>query len=175
MCKAPNRAQHTVGPHVVVLLLWLPPVLPAALPANTMTLRWASEEGGRASDRRTQQGPSACPVLFPMPFVSPHLYWTAATTVSLNHFSSCPSRAGNSGLTSHERTVTELKIEVSLDWSRGLCGALMAGPAGSAHPGRAGLWAAGAAALPPRGKLGFPWCRSPEGMCPQPLLLARGY
>lgn len=65
---------------------------------------------------------------------SPHLCWFSATTVSLNHFSSHPSGAGNSGLTSHKRTVTELKIDVSLDWFRGLRSPLMAGLACPPHP-----------------------------------------
>lgn len=74
--------------------------------------QWTSKERIRASKRRTQQ----CPGLSPVLLISPHLCWFSATTVSLNHFSSHPSEAGNSGLTSHKRTVTELKIDVSLDW-----------------------------------------------------------
>lgn len=55
-----------------------------------------------------------------MPLESRHLHWSVATTVSLDHFSSCPSRVGNSGLTSCKRTVTKLKIEPCPLLDRGL-------------------------------------------------------
>ena len=75
----------------------------------------------------------------------------SATTVSLSHFSSCPSRAGNSGLTSYKRTVTELKIEVSLDWFQGPYRPLRTDSVVPAQPGRARLatWSCGPAPREP--------------------------
>lgn len=110
-------------------------------------LRKESElpKGGHSS---VQAPVRASPVLL----VSPHPSWFSATTLSLNHFSSHPSEAGNSGLTSHKRTVTELKIDVSPDWFRGLRRPLMAGLVCPPHtPRQSRTLGSGSRRPPPEG------------------------
>lgn len=73
-----------------------------------------------------------------------------------------PSRAGNSGLTSRKRTVTELKIEVSLEGYAGPWGKTWQCLPTQAEPD-SGHW--GCRPLPVR-QARLPWFRSPEGTCP---------
>lgn len=114
------RVKHLTGPstwHTVVppLVVAAPVATLALLPAfaskHCTALHRTAEERIGASKGGTGECPSAYPDFSPVPLMSPHLRWSLASTVSLDHFSSCPNRAGNSGLTSCKRTVTKLKIE----------------------------------------------------------------
>lgn len=140
-------------------------LLPAFASKHCTTLHRTAEERIGASKGGTGECPSAYPDFSPVPLMSPHLRWSLASTVSLDHFSSCPNRAGNSGLTSCKRTVTKLKIETCPLTGPRAAQAPSAGQAVSAQPGRAGFWAAGAAE-PPRGSC-FPHQARPAFLDPE--------
>lgn len=124
------------------------------------TFAWDIKERARGSEGRTQECPNACPGLFPVLLRSHHC-WVQHYSV-LKSLQQLPSRAGNSGLTSHKRTVTELKIEVSLEGCAGPWGKARQCLPIQAEPD-SGHW--GCRPLPVR-QARLPWFRSPEGTCP---------